>query len=72
MHSSWLESMINPVGQERLEPVGLAAVSKHRELQLLLAHELATVSIKVKHFFITIFYAVFYNYPAYLMVAYFH
>jgi hypothetical protein len=33
--------MMNPVGQEQLERVGLAAVSKHREVQFLALQGLA-------------------------------
>lgn len=42
MHSVWLASMTNPVGQEQLERVGLAAVSKHMEVQFLASQGLVT------------------------------
>ena len=42
MHSVWLASITKPVGQEQLERVGLAAVSKHMDEQFLLPQGLAT------------------------------
>ena len=45
MHSVWLASMTNPVGQEHLERVGLVAVSKQREVQFLASHGLVPTVI---------------------------
>lgn len=44
-HSVWLASMTNPVGQEQFDSVGLAAVSKHKEVQFLTLQGLATAII---------------------------
>lgn len=42
MHSVWLVFMTKPVGQEQLERVGLAALMRHKDMQLLLLQGFAT------------------------------
>jgi len=42
IHSVRLELMTKPVGQEQLDPVGLAALSKHMEVQFISSQELFT------------------------------
>ena len=44
MHSVRLTSMTKPDGHEQLDPVGLAALSRHMEEQFLSSHELFTTN----------------------------
>ena len=43
IHSVRLTSMTKPDGHEQLDPVGLAALSRHMEEQFLSSHELFTI-----------------------------